>query len=172
MPEALRDPDVAADDGRRLSTSASGWCGPCPATTPWPGEFWTARSKEAIAPMDRDVQIVSDVNVPVRGLLVVVIFFAIGIGPVNVWLLSRRQKRMWLWWNVPAVSLATCLAVFAYSLFSEGISGRGRIGLDHVAGREHAPRHDAGIYLVLLPVDAVRRIALLVRHRGGAAPLE
>ena len=36
---------------------------------------------------------------------------------------------MWLWWNVPAVSLATCLAVFAYSLFSEGISGRGRTAL-------------------------------------------
>jgi hypothetical protein len=33
---------------------------------------------------------------------------------------------MWLWWNVPAMSLATCLTVFAYSLFSEGISGRGR----------------------------------------------
>ena len=36
---------------------------------------------------------------------------------------------MWLWWNVPAVSLATCLAVFAYSLFSEGITGRGRTAL-------------------------------------------
>ena len=52
-----------------------------------------------------------------------------GIGPVNVWLLTRWQKRMWLWWNVPAVSLATCLAVFAYSLFSEGISGHGRTAL-------------------------------------------
>ena len=44
-------------------------------------------------------------------------------------------------------------------------------GLDHLAGREHTPRHDAGICFVLLPVDAVRRIALLVRHRGGATPL-
>ena len=73
--------------------------------------------------------LVGETTVPVRGLLLLVICFAVGIGPVNVWLLSRRQKRMWLWWNVPAVSLVTCLAVFGYALLSEGIRGRGRTAL-------------------------------------------
>jgi hypothetical protein len=36
---------------------------------------------------------------------------------------------MWLWWNVPAVSLVTCLAVFSYAVFSEGLTGRGRTAL-------------------------------------------
>ncbi|HEX4142771.1 MAG TPA: hypothetical protein VHY91_04400 [Pirellulales bacterium] len=128
VPEGLRDADAVADTERNFHVGF-GLVRPCPATTPWPGEFWTAIFRTAIMPTDRSVQVVGDVDVPVRGLLVVVIFFAVGIGPVNVWLLSRRRKRMWLWWDVPAVSLATCLAVFAYSLFAEGISGHGRIAL-------------------------------------------
>jgi len=128
VPEALRDADVAADAEGAFHVGF-GLVRPCPASPPWPSEFWAARFKEPTAPTDRDVQVVGDVSVPVRGLLVVVIFFAVGVGPVNVWLLSRRQKRMWLWWDVPAVSLATCLAVFVYSLFSEGISGHGRTAL-------------------------------------------
>jgi hypothetical protein len=128
IPDALHDPEIAAD-AEGAFHAGFGLVRSCPTTTPWPGEFWTARFKEAVAPADRNVRVVGDVSVPVRGLLVMVIFFAVGIGPVNVWLLSRRQKRMWLWWNVPAMSLATCLTVFAYSLFSEGISGRGRTAL-------------------------------------------
>jgi hypothetical protein len=100
-----------------------------PIAARWPQELWTAAVKPKVAPSDRMVEIVSDVSVPVRGLLLVVIGFAVGIGPVNVWMLSRRRKRMWLWWNVPAMSLATCLAVFTYSLLSEGITGRGRTAL-------------------------------------------
>jgi hypothetical protein len=102
---------------------------PCPTKGAWPSEFWVAKTKQIAAPKDRSVRVVSDLEVPVRGLLLLVICFAVGIGPVNVWLLSRRQKKMWLWWNVPAVSLATCLAVFGYSVASEGISGRGRSAL-------------------------------------------
>jgi hypothetical protein len=128
VPEGLRDPDGAVDEEGAFQVGF-GLVGPAPKTTPWPAEFWTARFKAATAPTDRSVAIVNDVSVPVRGLLVVVIFFAVGIGPVNVWLLSRKQKRMWLWWNVPTVSAVTCLTVFAYSLFAEGISGHGRTAL-------------------------------------------
>ena len=42
---------------------------------------------------------------PVRGLFVLVLLFALGIGPVNLWLLSKYKRRIWLWWNVPAISL-------------------------------------------------------------------
>jgi hypothetical protein len=70
--------------------------------------------------------LVAEATVPIRGLFVLVLLFAVGIGPVNLWLLSRYKRRIWLWWNVPAISLLTCLVVFAYSLASEGIRGRGR----------------------------------------------
>jgi hypothetical protein len=128
VPEALCDADLVADADGAFHVGF-GLVRPCPTMAPWPGEFWLARGKGFEAPVDREVQIVSEVTVPVRGLLLVVICFAIGIGPVNVWLLSRRDKKMWLWWIVPTVSLATCLAVFGFSLASEGITGRGRTAL-------------------------------------------
>ena len=73
-----------------------------------------------------DVLISQKLRVPLRGLFVVVLVFAVGIGPVNLYLLSRRGNRMWLWWNVPAISVVTCLGIFAYSIVSEGFTGRMR----------------------------------------------
>ena len=59
-------------------------------------------------------------------MFALVLLFAVGIGPANLWLLSRFKRRIWLWWNVPAISLLTCLAVFGYSVFSEGWRGHGK----------------------------------------------
>jgi hypothetical protein len=77
-------------------------------------------------PTDAFSLLVAEATVPVRGLFVLVLVFGIGIGPINLWLLSRLRRRIWLWWNVPVISLLTCLLVFAYSLASEGIVGRGK----------------------------------------------
>src|SRR5262249_22076700 len=64
-----------------------------------------------------------DVGVPVRGLFVLMVLFCIGIGPVNLWLLGRKDRRIWMLWTVPVLSLLTCLAVFGYMLISEGWHG-------------------------------------------------
>ena len=71
--------------------------------------------------------LIGEASVPVKGLFVLVLLFTIGIGPVNIWILSRYRKRIWLWWNVPAVSLLTCLAVFCYALLAEGWTPHGKI---------------------------------------------
>ena len=78
-------------------------------------------------PADSHNLLVAEAKVPVGGMFALVLLFAVGIGPVNVWLLSRYKRRIWLWWNVPAISGLTCLAVFGYSVFSEGWSGHGKI---------------------------------------------
>jgi hypothetical protein len=70
--------------------------------------------------------LLAETTVPVRGLFALVLLFGVGIGPANLWLLSRYKRRIWLWWNVPAISLLTCLAVFGYSLASEGWTGHGK----------------------------------------------
>jgi hypothetical protein len=70
--------------------------------------------------------LVGGVTVPVRGLFVLVMLFGVGIGPANLWLLSRYKRRIWLWWNIPAISLLTCLLVFGYSVASEGLTGHGK----------------------------------------------
>jgi amino acid transporter len=54
------------------------------------------------------------------------LFFVIIIGPINLLVLAKKKKRMWLLWTVPVISLNTCFAVSAYSLFSEGWGGRAR----------------------------------------------
>jgi hypothetical protein len=76
-------------------------------------------------PDPRDL-LVAQTSVPVRGLFLLVLVFGVAIGPVNVWLLARYRRRIWLWWNVPAISALTCLAVFCYAMFSEGWTPRGK----------------------------------------------
>ncbi|MFO7907568.1 MAG: hypothetical protein R6U98_33275 [Pirellulaceae bacterium] len=70
--------------------------------------------------------LVAEATVPVRGLFLLVLLFGLVIGPANLWVLSRIKRRIWLWWNVPVISLATCLIVFVYSMASEGITGHGK----------------------------------------------
>jgi hypothetical protein len=67
--------------------------------------------------------VVADVGIPVRGLLVLMLVFTIAIGPINLWLLGRQDRRMWMLWTVPAISLVTCLLVFGYMLIAEGWEG-------------------------------------------------
>ena len=61
------------------------------------------------------------VEIPVRGLFLVVLAFTVLIGPVNLALLTFKGKRIWLLWTVPAASLLTCAVVVLYVLAGEGL---------------------------------------------------
>jgi hypothetical protein len=84
-----------------------------------------ARGYENLGPFGQSL-LVAPSRVPIRGMFALVLLFAVAIGPANLWLLSRYKRRIWLWWNVPAISLLTCLAVFGYSVLSEGWRGHGK----------------------------------------------
>ena len=71
--------------------------------------------------------VVKNLKIPTRGIVVVMLAFIILIGPVNILLLNRRNRRTWLLWTIPAISFATTLLVFAYSLLREGITPDTRI---------------------------------------------
>jgi len=132
-------PDVFITGGR--SDGKNGWLvgfGRVVAGFPDGSDGWKALyenlrsdSPPVYRPTDRPARptdlLVGESTVPVRGLFVLVLLFGIGIGPVNIWLLSHYKRRIWLWWNVPLISLATCLAVFGYALASEGWTARGKI---------------------------------------------
>jgi hypothetical protein len=68
--------------------------------------------------------VVDDIGVPVKGLFVLMFLFTLAIGPVNFLVLAHKKRRTWILWTTPAISLATCLAVFGYMLLSEGWEGR------------------------------------------------
>ncbi len=82
---------------------------------------------------------VGEFQLPVRGLLFLMILFAIVIGPVNLYVLGRLRRRIWMLWTVPALSFFTCFAVFGYMLWAEGWSGHLRTKtltvLDESTGR-------------------------------------
>jgi hypothetical protein len=58
----------------------------------------------------------------VRGTVIIMLIFVVLIGPANLIVLSRMNRRTWLLWTVPAISCFTCLVVFAYSLLREGVT--------------------------------------------------
>jgi len=66
-------------------------------------------------------KVVDNLSVPVLPLFLLMLGFAILIGPLNLWYLSRRKKRIWMLWTVPVISAITCALVFVFSLLSEGV---------------------------------------------------
>ena len=62
-----------------------------------------------------------------RGLLLVVLLFAVLIGPANLFILSRKRRQIWLFWTVPLLSLLASVSVFGYAAFAEGWTGFARI---------------------------------------------
>ena len=84
---------------------------------------WSA-SRRSTSDANQEFPIIDDLGIPVRGLFALMFLFVLGIGPVNIFVLSRLKRRIWLLWTTPVLSLCTCLAVFGYMLISEGWSGR------------------------------------------------
>ena len=71
--------------------------------------------------------VVENLKIPTRGIVVIMLAFIIIIGPVNIIYLSRRKRRTWMLWTIPAISFATTLLVFTYSLLREGVTPDTRI---------------------------------------------
>ena len=71
--------------------------------------------------------VVENLKIPVRGIVIIMLAFIIVIGPVNMIYLNRIKRRTWMLWTIPAISFATTLLVFAYSLLREGITPDTRI---------------------------------------------
>jgi len=59
--------------------------------------------------------------IPVRSLVVLVIFFALLIGPVNMVVLGMFKRRVWLIWTIPLTSVVASCLVLGLVVFSEGV---------------------------------------------------
>lgn len=87
-------------------------------------KVWDETSPSTV---NKSFSVLQKIQVSMRGMLSLVIVFAILVGPVNIWWLSRKRKRIWMLWIIPAVSLVMCGIVFGYSLLAEGWRGTSRI---------------------------------------------
>ena len=97
------------------------------------------RNIRTVEGANREFPVVEDIRVPVRGMLVLMLAFVVVIGPVNLILLGRLHKRIWLLVTVPLISLATGALMFGYSIVSEGFEGHCKTAtltlLDETTGR-------------------------------------
>ena len=98
-----------------------------------------SRNIRSVEDANREFPVVEDIQVPVRGMLGLMLAFVVVIGPVNLLLLARLNRRIWLLATVPLVSLATGGLMFGYSVVSEGFQGHCRTLtltlLDETTGR-------------------------------------
>ena len=130
---------------------------------------------------NREFPVVDSLTVPVRGLFLLMILFVIVIGPLNLFVLSRKKKKIWLLWTVPAISLITCLAVSGYTIFSEGWGSKSRTAavtvLDETAHRATTMGWSA-FYAPLTPGDGLHygyeteltpEIGSFYSYRGGGS---
>ena len=82
--------------------------------------------------------VVSSLGIPVRGLFFLMVLFAVAIGPINLIVLARKKRRIWMLWTAPVISVITCLAVFTYATFAEGWNRHARTeGLTILDERVH-----------------------------------
>jgi len=84
------------------------------------------RGYYTVADLNRAFQVVETFGVPMRGLFLLMFLFVIVIGPINLFWLARRKRKIWMLWTVPAISLMTCLIVAGFALFGEGWSATAR----------------------------------------------
>src|SRR5262249_41162820 len=107
-------------------------------------ESWTysrapLQRVRTIAEANREFLVAENASIPVRGLFLIILLFAITIGPLNLYLLTRARRRIWMLWTVPVLSGLTCLAVLGYALLGEDwktrVRSEGLTILDEVSGR-------------------------------------
>ncbi len=93
----------------------------------WKSSRPSGKAYYDIAGINRDFPVVERIGIPVRGLFVLMLAFVIVIGPLNLFWLARRRKKIWMLWTVPAIAAITCLAVAGFAFFGEGVSATSRV---------------------------------------------
>ena len=140
-------------------------------------EPWVQR--DSLRAANRGFPVIENMRIPVRGMLFIMVGFAVLIGPVNMIVLARKNRRVWMLWTVPALSTVTCAIVFLYAMLSEGVTPTVRIdGLTVLDERTHRATTVglAAYYCPLTPAEGLHfhydteitpRLDLSTMHRGG-----
>lgn len=80
-----------------------------------------------IGTLNQVMPVIANYRIPLRSTVFLMLLFVIAIGPVNIIVLTKKKRRVWLLWTIPAISCFTSLTVFAYSFLAEGITPDTRI---------------------------------------------
>jgi len=117
------------------------------------GAYWNVDA------INRTFPVVEELGTPVRGLFLLMLSFAVVIGPVNYVVLARRKKRIWLWWTAPAIAAVASLAVFGYAMLAEGWQATVRAEVMTILDENARRATTVGLtafYAPLTPSDGLR----------------
>lgn len=81
---------------------------------PWNGHHYNIESANAVFP------VVENLAIPVRTMLGVMVAFAVLVGPINLLVLGKIKRRIWLLWTTPTAALLLSGAVVATAVIAEG----------------------------------------------------
>ena len=85
--------------------------------------------KQDLNEWHRSFPIANDLSIPVLGIGFVIFLFVMLAGPVNLFLLTKYNKRIWLLVTVPALSFLFASAILLYVILSEGFKTDARIAV-------------------------------------------
>ena len=75
----------------------------------------------------RKMPVTDTIKVPVGMMTLTIIGFSILVGPVNLLVLSRIKRRIWMLWTIPAIALGTSALIWIHAFVSEGVTPTVRI---------------------------------------------
>ena len=71
--------------------------------------------------LNQGFSIVGKLTVPLRGFFLLMLAFVVLLGPVNMLVLGRKNRKIWLLATIPLISLGGTLAVLIYAIATEGL---------------------------------------------------
>lgn len=121
------------------------------------GQVWNSMPTDGNA--NNEFPVIENISIPVRGIVFIMLAFILVVGPINIFLCARANRRTAMLWTIPLISFITCAIVFGYSLVSEGITPSLRTEavtvLDQAAHRATTLARQA-FYAPLTPGDGLR----------------
>ncbi len=103
--------------------------------------------------------IINDFDINLKALLWFMLIFVVLAGPLNLFILHRQKKKIWLVWTFPIIALLTAASVFGFAILSEGLDADVKISgitlLDQTS-HEATTLGMAAFYCRMTPADGLR----------------
>jgi hypothetical protein len=70
--------------------------------------------------VDTPIPLLDDASLPVKSLFSLLVVFAVVGGPLNLWVLAKKQRRLWIFWTLPLAAAVTAAILVGSVIWSEG----------------------------------------------------
>ena len=108
---------------------------------------------------DTPIPLLDDASLPVKSLFSLLVVFAVVGGPLNLWVLAKKQRRLWIFWTLPLLAAVTAAILVGSVIASEGwvrIQKTASLTLLDERAGEAATIGWTGFYATLAPDGEVR----------------